>query len=183
MDETAYVETTFSFARARSRRSSAITLGKASSVYKGTMFDAGPEAVIWVGDYSLLAGVRIICDRQVTIGTHALISWNVLLMDSYRFSTDAAVRRRQLQQFASQQDRLPPFTGPTSPITIGDNVWIGFDACVLPGVKIGDGAIIGARSVVIDDVAPYSVAGGNPAEVIPHIDTGRGFQCRSVAER
>ncbi|MDX2283830.1 MAG: CatB-related O-acetyltransferase [Bacteroidia bacterium] len=46
---------------------------------------------------------------------------------------------------------------------VGNDVWIGYQATILPGVRIGDGAIIGAGAVVTRDVAPYSVAGGNPA--------------------
>ena len=49
---------------------------------------------------------------------------------------------------------------------IGNDVWLGYDVLVMPGVKIGDGAIIAARSVVVSDVPAYSVVGGNPAKVI-----------------
>lgn len=49
---------------------------------------------------------------------------------------------------------------------IGNDVWIGFDATIMPGVKIGDGAIIGSKSVVTKDVEPYSIVGGNPARLI-----------------
>lgn len=49
---------------------------------------------------------------------------------------------------------------------IGNDVWIGQNAVILPGVRIGDGAIIGANSVVGRDVAPYTIAAGNPAGVI-----------------
>ncbi|MDE7418966.1 MAG: CatB-related O-acetyltransferase [Muribaculaceae bacterium] len=51
-------------------------------------------------------------------------------------------------------------------IVIGNDVWIGFEAIILAGVKIGDGAIIGARAVVTKDVPPYSIVGGIPAKVI-----------------
>lgn len=51
-------------------------------------------------------------------------------------------------------------------IEIGNDVWIGFDATIMPGVKIGDGAIIGSKSVVAKDVEPYSIVGGNPAKLI-----------------
>lgn len=50
-------------------------------------------------------------------------------------------------------------------IVIGSDVWIGREAKILPGVKIGDGAIIGAYSVVAKDVPAYAVAAGNPAKV------------------
>lgn len=49
---------------------------------------------------------------------------------------------------------------------IGSDVWIGYKATIMPGVNIGDGAIIGARSVVTRDVPPYSIVGGNPARII-----------------
>ncbi|MDW3713148.1 MULTISPECIES: Vat family streptogramin A O-acetyltransferase [unclassified Pseudomonas] len=47
---------------------------------------------------------------------------------------------------------------------IGNDVWIGYEALIMPGVTIGDGAIISSRSVVTRDVPPYTVVGGNPAE-------------------
>jgi virginiamycin A acetyltransferase len=54
---------------------------------------------------------------------------------------------------------------------------IGYDSLIMPGVKIGDGAIIGSRSVVTSDVAPYTVVGGNPAGLIK-----RRFPISSVRE-
>ena len=56
-----------------------------------------------------------------------------------------------------------PFKGDT---VIGNDVWIGQNAVILPGVHIGDGAIIGANSVVGGDVAPYTIVVGNPAKVL-----------------
>ncbi|MCL4154661.1 UNVERIFIED_CONTAM: hypothetical protein GTU68_009975, partial [Idotea baltica] len=49
---------------------------------------------------------------------------------------------------------------------IGNDVWIGYDATIMPGVKIGDGAIIASKSVVSKNVDPYTIVGGNPAKVI-----------------
>lgn len=54
----------------------------------------------------------------------------------------------------------------TLPVTIHDNVWIGGNVTILPGVKINQGAIIGAGSVVTKDIPPYVIAGGNPCNVI-----------------
>lgn len=51
-------------------------------------------------------------------------------------------------------------------IVIGNDVWIGYEAVIMPGVKIGDGAIIGTRAVVTKDVEPYTIVGGVPARVI-----------------
>ncbi len=51
-------------------------------------------------------------------------------------------------------------------VIIGNDVWIGMDAFILSGVKIGDGAVVGAKSVVAKDVPPYAIVGGNPAKII-----------------
>jgi virginiamycin A acetyltransferase len=56
-----------------------------------------------------------------------------------------------------------PYKGDT---VIGNDVWIGYEALIMPGVKIGNGAIISSRSVVTTDVSAYTVVGGNPAKVI-----------------
>jgi virginiamycin A acetyltransferase len=56
-----------------------------------------------------------------------------------------------------------PYKGDT---VINNDVWIGYESLIMPGVKIGDGAIIAARSLVSSDVAPYTVVGGNPAKLI-----------------
>jgi virginiamycin A acetyltransferase len=56
-----------------------------------------------------------------------------------------------------------PYKGDT---IVGSDVWLGYDVLVMPGVTIGDGAIVAARSVVVGDLPAYSVVGGNPARVI-----------------
>ncbi|MBD2187767.1 Vat family streptogramin A O-acetyltransferase [Pseudanabaena mucicola] len=56
-----------------------------------------------------------------------------------------------------------PFKGDT---IIGNDVWIGYESVIMAGVKIGDGAIIASKSVVVTDVPPYSIFGGNPAKCI-----------------
>ena len=56
-----------------------------------------------------------------------------------------------------------PYKGDT---VVGNDVWIGYEALIMPGVHIGDGAIIAARSVVTGPVPPYAIVGGNPAKLI-----------------
>lgn len=56
------------------------------------------------------------------------------------------------------------------PVVIGDNVWIGDKATILPNVNIGKGSIIGANAVVTKDVPPYCIVGGNPAKIIKRIE-------------
>ena len=58
-----------------------------------------------------------------------------------------------------------PYKGDT---VIGHDVWIGYDALIMPGVTIGNGAIVSSRSVVVSDVPAYTVVGGNPAKPITH---------------
>lgn len=54
----------------------------------------------------------------------------------------------------------------TSPVIVGDDVWIGYGATILKGVEIGNGAIIAAGAVVTSNVAPYTIVGGVPAKII-----------------
>jgi acetyltransferase-like isoleucine patch superfamily enzyme len=140
----AFVETSQSFELFRSRREQAVLIGKFASIYPPTMFDVGLQGRVSIGEYTMLNGPRIMCDSEVEIGDYCLIAWNVVLMDSYRAPKDSQAR----------------------PIRIGKNVWIGFDSIVLPGVTIGEGAIVGARSVVREDVPAYSIVAGNPARII-----------------
>jgi acetyltransferase-like isoleucine patch superfamily enzyme len=167
IDETAYIETTFSFYLYRSTAPIGLRIGFGASTYLGTMFDVGPKGRVSLGKYALVHGARIICDDEIKIDDYALISWNVVLMDTYRVSLDPSERRQQLARLPKRSPRcLDGDRAAARPIHIKSNVWIGFDACVLPGVTIGEGSIVGARSVVTADVAPYTVVAGNPARVI-----------------
>ncbi len=170
LDDTAYVETTFSFDLYRSEAQVGVQLGRGASTYGGTMFDVGSHGRVTLGDYVLLNGARIICDAEIEIGDHSLISWNVVLMDTYRLPFDPIERQRQLERVPGRLPRRIDAEVLARPIRIGRNVWIGFDACVLPGVTIGEGAIVGARSVVTQDVPPYCVVAGNPARLIKQLD-------------
>ena len=166
LDDTAYVETTYSFTLFRSQDSEACRIGRGTTIYAGTMFDTGPLGRVRIGDCALIHGARLICDAHIEIGDYALISWNVVLMDSYRLPFDPLKRRLFLERVALSRSRQIEAQVPPKPICIQNNVWIGFNTCVLPGVTIGEGSIIGARSVLAEDVEPYTVVGGNPARVI-----------------
>jgi acetyltransferase-like isoleucine patch superfamily enzyme len=166
IDATAYVETSFSFLHMRSRLATAIDVGRGASLYIGNMFDVGPEGRVTVGDYTLLNGARIVCDRQVSFGPHCLVSWNVVVMDTYRMPIDPGERREAMRGGWHPAHPWRDACAEARPVSVGANVWIGFDACILPGVTIGDGAVVGARSVVASDVPPYAVVAGNPARLI-----------------
>src|SRR6266404_2193903 len=131
LDETAYIETTFSFQFFRSQLPRALEVGRGASTYLGTMFDVGPRGHVTLGECALVHGARIICDLEITIGDYSLISWNVVLMDTYRVPFDAQDRRRELEELPLRSRRLAGANVPARPICIQRNVWIGFEACVL----------------------------------------------------
>jgi acetyltransferase-like isoleucine patch superfamily enzyme len=166
LSEDAYLESSYSFTRFRSHRSPAITVGEGTSIYLGTMFDLGPDASMTIGRYCILTAPQFLVDGHVEIGDYALIGWNVVIMDSNRFATDPLRRREQLRQIPSRPGRVPDFVGEVQPVTIGANAWVSFDVTILPGVSIGEGSVVRARSVVVDDVEPYAIVSGNPARVV-----------------
>lgn len=170
VDDMAYVETTYSFLLHRSRRAEGVRIGRGASAYLGTMFDTGPKGRVCLGDFTLVHGARIICDAEIDIGDYVMLSWNVVLMDSYRVPLDPAARRMVLTRLAATSPRHLDCETTAAPIRIARNVWIGFDACVLPGVTIGEGSIVGARSVVFEDVPAYCVVAGNPARMVRRLE-------------
>jgi acetyltransferase-like isoleucine patch superfamily enzyme len=170
VDETAYIETSFSFFHYRSQEPEGLRIGRGTCVYAGTMFDVGTHGRVAIGDYALLNGAMIICDAAVEIGDYALISWNVVFMDNYRLPRDPGERRLELERVATRNPRRVEPRTEARPVRIETNVWIGFNTCILPGVTIGEGAIVGARSLVFEDVTPYTVVGGNPARFIRRLE-------------
>lgn len=170
VDPEAYLETTYSFQLFRSAAADAVRIGRGSSIYLGVMFDVGTQGRVSIGEFTLINGARIICDAEVSIGDYCLISWNTVFMDTLRLPAAATARRQELAATAAREPRRMEGVTPARPIRIRRNVWIGFDTCVLPGVTIGEGAVVGARSVVVEDVPPFSVAVGNPARVIRKLD-------------
>lgn len=102
-----------------------------------------------IDDYTVVGPrVRIYNKGHVTIGKEVVISQGAYLCTA---GHDIASRVQKLT---------------TKSIVIGDAAWIAMNALVLPGVKVGEGAVIGAGSVVTKDVAPWTVVGGNPAKFI-----------------
>jgi acetyltransferase-like isoleucine patch superfamily enzyme len=166
VDDEAYIETAFSFYLYRGELDRAVVIGRGASTYLGTMFDVGPGGRVTLGDFALVHGARIICDQEVTIGEYSLISWNVVLMDTHRLSANPVERRCELERVPQRTRRYLNNQAPSQPIHIERNVWVGFDSCILPGVTIGEGSVVGARSVVNESVPPFSIVAGNPARMI-----------------
>lgn len=105
-----------------------------------------------IGEYN-----NITSTNRIIIGDNLLTGRWVTITDNNHGDTNP----KTLQ--------LPPLSRPITSkglVIIGKNVWIGDKVTILPGVKIGDGAVLGANSVVTKDVEPYTVVAGIPAKVI-----------------
>jgi acetyltransferase-like isoleucine patch superfamily enzyme len=166
VDGDAHIESAFTFIACRARTAGAVQIGKAAHIYSSSIFDVGPYGRVQIGEYAMLNGARLICEARIQIGAYAAISWNVVLMDSYRVPFDPVQRGKLLEQAGHPSHAFTDPSAPARPIRLEDNVWLGFDVCVLPGVTIGEGSVVGARSVVCSDVPPYTVVAGNPARVV-----------------
>jgi acetyltransferase-like isoleucine patch superfamily enzyme len=126
-----------------------------------------PGVVVTIGERTFIGDSSLICASGAHIGDDVLISWGVTIVDhdshSILFSeraNDVVDWGRGVKDWANVK---------ISRVVIGNKVWIGFNAMLLKGVKIGEGAVIGAGSVVTKDVAPWTVVAGNPARVIKNL--------------
>lgn len=116
-----------------------------------------------------------------TIGKNAIISYGVYLdvpgMKRLKIGENALISPQTLF-FFHRRDLHKYFQGMNAhdiPMkeyftTIGDNVQIGMRAMIMPGVTIGDGAVIGANSVVTKDIPPYAIVAGQPAKIIKYVN-------------
>lgn len=125
--------------------------GKAINIEKGAVFGSGSR--ISIGDHSGI-GIDAQLSGEITLGNHVMMGPEVMIY-TYGHRHDA------LQIPMVEQGNTE-----SRPVVIGNDVWIGARAIILPGVHIGDGSIVGAGSVVTKDVPPYAVVGGNPARLI-----------------
>lgn len=99
-------------------------------------------------------------DNRIEIGDHALIAPHVQIYTAYHPT-------HYRDRMTSQEDETFAFCKTQSaPVTIGDHVWIGGGAIILPGVTIGDNVVIGAGSVVTKDIPANSIAYGNPCQIV-----------------
>lgn len=123
--------------------------------YEGKHFS--PKLIIGDG-VSFNYYCHVGCINRIEIGNHVMIGSYVLITDHSHGAlerTNVPVAKRQLLT--------------KGPVIIEDNVWIGEHACIMPGVTIGEGSIIGANAVVTHNVPPYSVAVGVPAKVVKQL--------------
>lgn len=114
---------------------------------------AGRSARLEVGAQTFIGrGCHLNVLDSITIGAHTLLGPGCVLVD-HNHGTLAGLRIDQQPCVAK-------------PISIGSDVWCGAGVVVLPGVTIGDGAVVGAQAVVTHDVPPMTVVAGNPARIL-----------------
>lgn len=165
--EGAYLDSAFGFASFFSELTQGLRIGRASGIYDRATIISGPEGKIDLREFVCLNGTYLICDREITIGAFALLSWGCIVTDTSVGPSVTITDRRKALEAAARDSRriLPPVTDPR-PVVLEENVWAGFDSVILPGVRVGRGSIIGCKTVVETDVPPYSVVAGNPARIL-----------------
>jgi acetyltransferase-like isoleucine patch superfamily enzyme len=128
--------------------------GKVTITFASTFSE---RPTLEVGDDTAIGDATVfVVGKRVTIGRRCNISGSTMILDSNGHPSDPVLRR----------NKVAPSTADVRPVTIGDDVWIGKHCIVFPGVRIGDGAIVSAGSVVRRHVPPYAVVAGNPAQII-----------------
>lgn len=106
---------------------------------------------VYIGDYSTIRGTKC----KIEIGDNTMIAQGVKIIGMNHYYQDKSLP-------ISSQDIDYAKLG----VIIGEDVWIGAGACILPGVKIGKGAVIGAMTLVNKDVEEYTVVVGNPMRMV-----------------
>jgi len=117
-----------------------------------------PGAMIHIGRHARLNGCTIIAAERVEVGADCVLG--------------SCEIRDQLPYSESPEDRRQP--GRPRPVVIEDNVWIGGQVSVLPGVRIGRDSVVGIHAVLFHEVPPGVIVGGNPARVLRRLDAGVG---------
>lgn len=145
-----HLYSTYAFLHYASSRPCGVRIGHDTGVYDGTVFELGPLGEVRIGDWGTVVAPVFATNGLVTIGDHAFISHEVFFLD------DAAA--------VPPRDRS--WAAPSPAITVADACWIGTRTVLLPGAHLGEGAIVGAGSVVDFPVPDFAVVAGNPARIV-----------------
>jgi len=128
-------------------RSVGVKIGKGSAIHMGAKFFS-PRGVV-IGKDTIIGASAFLDGRaKLTIGDHVDMASEVMIYNSEHDLRD------------------PKFGATEEEVVVGDYVFIGPRAIILPGVKIGKGAVVAAGAVVTNDVPPFAIVGGVPAKVI-----------------
>lgn len=147
-----------------------LKIGKKTMIRKGTEIRGNVE----LGDYSYISGPNTYV-KDAIIGKHCSIARNVIIGvagHNYNWVTTGAIIVSQDYKFIKSEAKVLQKDTPI----IGNDVWIGMNSMIMRGVKIGDGAVIAAGSIVTKDVEAYSIVGGIPAKHIKYRFTTKQIQ-------
>ena len=112
------------------------------------------DAELTIGDDCGFTGTTLVAADRVVIGDRVLVGGNASIVDFDFHPLTPEARAENIN------------AGSAAPIVIEDDVFVGVDALILKGVTVGEGAVVGAGSVVTQDVSPRTVVAGNPATVV-----------------
>lgn len=127
----------------------------------------------WLGSFgagtSVQMGCRFLHGRKVHLGERNVINFGCLL-DGRKFlirtGRDVSIGPHASILTLGHDPQSPDFADRGGDVVVGDRVWIGYGALILPGITLGEGAVVGAGAVVTKDVEPFAIVAGNPARKI-----------------
>ncbi len=124
------------------------------------------NGMIEIGDYCYVANASLVCSSRITIGSHVMIAGGVTIADSDFHPLGPAARIADSVALSPIGDRRVRPAIETRPVVIEDDVWIGYNAIILKGVRVGAGATISPGAVVVRDVPSGVTVAGNPARAV-----------------
>ncbi|WP_309609390.1 acyltransferase [Flavobacterium sp.] len=133
------------------------------------------EGKIIIGDRTFIGGGTFICIDEIEIGSDVMFSWGCTVADNNSHSHVWSERKNDVISWKRgvDQNKIGLYKDWTNvrkdKIKIKNKAWIGFNSIILKGVTIGEGAIVGAGSVVTKDVPDWTIVAGNPARIIREI--------------
>ena len=150
--------------------------GKHSVIHRSARMDTPPYRIFSLGDYSVVESFACINNAvgDVTIGDHTRIGLHNTIIGPVEIGNHVNLAQGITvtalnHNFSDTSKRIDEQGVSTNPVTIEDDVWVGANAVILPGVTIGEHCVIAAGAVVTKDVPPHSLVAGVPAKVIKQI--------------
>jgi acetyltransferase-like isoleucine patch superfamily enzyme len=168
LGENSLITGDLAFKRFHSRLEKALVIG-AHCTMDGVHFDLGENGRLIVGDYCYFTNAVLLCEMEIRIGNYVAIGWNTTITDTDFHPLAPAERIADAIACSPLGKGRPRPEVLRKPVVIEDNVWIGPNATILKGVRIGAGAFVEAGSLVTRDVPPRARVLGNPAQVIGEI--------------
>jgi acetyltransferase-like isoleucine patch superfamily enzyme len=142
-----------------------VTIGKQSQITGALIFEK-EDASITIGDRVFMNGT-LIAAHCIELGDDILMAWGITVVDHNSHSISFSKRSADVVNW---QSGIKDWTHvKMATVKISNKVWIGFNAIILKGVTIGEGAVVAAGAVVTKDVPAWTVVAGNPARVIREI--------------